>query len=252
MNQKRGDFLSQYAYSSELYHHGIKGQKWGVRRFRKKDGSLTPAGEKRYSSTGLKSAIARRQNEKVDKSFNNWKENTQKRDNAIALGKKANVAKLAYEKDRSNKQLKSDYKQANKEYKKALNENTTYRKGVVKKEVGQDASRKYLSEAKQVKKKLDSDPSNKALQKQYNDLMSKHDVERAKARRVDKVAANRSRMKASMKGMATKTVKGLAATAAVSAGLAVANRYVLHGKYNVNSEQVLNWVKKGRKAMQYF
>lgn len=32
----------------ELYHHGIKGQKWGVRRFQNKDGSLTPAGKKRY------------------------------------------------------------------------------------------------------------------------------------------------------------------------------------------------------------
>lgn len=33
----------------ELYHHGIKGMKWGVRRYRNKDGSLTPAGKKRYS-----------------------------------------------------------------------------------------------------------------------------------------------------------------------------------------------------------
>lgn len=32
-----------------LYHHGIKGMKWGERRFQKKDGSLTPAGKKRYS-----------------------------------------------------------------------------------------------------------------------------------------------------------------------------------------------------------
>ena len=31
-----------------LYHHGIKGQKWGVRRFQNKDGSFTPAGRKRY------------------------------------------------------------------------------------------------------------------------------------------------------------------------------------------------------------
>ena len=34
--------------SNELQHHGIKGQKWGVRRFQNKDGSLTPAGKKRY------------------------------------------------------------------------------------------------------------------------------------------------------------------------------------------------------------
>lgn len=36
-------------YTTELYHHGIKGQKWGVRRFQYRNGSLKPEGKKRYS-----------------------------------------------------------------------------------------------------------------------------------------------------------------------------------------------------------
>lgn len=37
------------AYPNELYHHGVKGQKWGVRRYQNEDGSLTNAGKKRYA-----------------------------------------------------------------------------------------------------------------------------------------------------------------------------------------------------------
>ena len=38
----------QSKYYESLAHHGIKGQKWGVRRFETKDGHLTPAGKERY------------------------------------------------------------------------------------------------------------------------------------------------------------------------------------------------------------
>ena len=42
---------------SELRHHGIKGQKWGVRRFQNKDGSLTADGKKRYGADDYKKTL---------------------------------------------------------------------------------------------------------------------------------------------------------------------------------------------------
>lgn len=36
-------------YNDELYHWGVKGMKWGVRRYQNKDGTLTSEGKKHYS-----------------------------------------------------------------------------------------------------------------------------------------------------------------------------------------------------------
>lgn len=48
-------------YNGELYHYGIKGMRWGVRRYQNKDGSLTPSGKKRAQRDAdkLKKAVSK-------------------------------------------------------------------------------------------------------------------------------------------------------------------------------------------------
>lgn len=52
-------------YYGDLYHHGIKGQKWGIRRYQNEDGSLTAEGRERYGKslgeygTGKQSVVRR-------------------------------------------------------------------------------------------------------------------------------------------------------------------------------------------------
>ena len=75
--------------SDELRHYGIKGQRWGVRRFQEEDGSLTPAGKKRYADD-LDGTNKQIQNEKQD-----MKNNTIFTKRNIAIGATAVVAALA-------------------------------------------------------------------------------------------------------------------------------------------------------------
>ena len=43
---------------NELEHHGIRGMRWGVRRYQNEDGSLTEKGKKKVSAEYKKQAIA--------------------------------------------------------------------------------------------------------------------------------------------------------------------------------------------------
>lgn len=49
--------------NDEIYHHGILGQKWGIRRFQNADGSYTPAGKKRYGRLTQAGQIQNRLND---------------------------------------------------------------------------------------------------------------------------------------------------------------------------------------------
>ena len=46
-------------YNQELYHWGIKGMKWGVRRYQNADGTLTDAGKRRYGDPSDDSKMAK-------------------------------------------------------------------------------------------------------------------------------------------------------------------------------------------------
>ena len=63
---------------NELYHHGIKGQKWGIRRFQNPDGSLTPSGKKRYGVSGGKMEISSKDSKPTQKVKNDWNTMTDK------------------------------------------------------------------------------------------------------------------------------------------------------------------------------
>lgn len=96
----------------ELYHWGTKGMRWGVRRYQNKDGSLTPAGKKRYSDDPNRRAVdsakielrsAKRAVRRAGNQYNvvstdaNWQKYKQARSDLKESKYAYNKAKLKYD-----------------------------------------------------------------------------------------------------------------------------------------------------------
>lgn len=58
------DYLDKPDPQTFIAHHGIKGQKWGVRRFQNEDGSLTKAGKERYNEQNSPNSSDNSENQK--------------------------------------------------------------------------------------------------------------------------------------------------------------------------------------------
>lgn len=58
------DYLDKPDPQTFIAHHGIKGQKWGVRRFQNADGSLTKAGKERYNEQNSPNSSDNSENQK--------------------------------------------------------------------------------------------------------------------------------------------------------------------------------------------
>ena len=65
-----GNSVWTYNYTTELWHHGIMGMKWGIRRYQNPDGSLTIAGKIRYGNKNRLEASVNKKAAKLQRKYN--------------------------------------------------------------------------------------------------------------------------------------------------------------------------------------
>lgn len=99
----------------ELYHHGVKGMHWGIRRYQNADGSLKPAGAKRYGNgeVSAKKATRKAKTEMTDeeRAARNAKIKSTAKKVAIGVGVTALVAAGTYAAVKYNNKTMAEAKQ---------------------------------------------------------------------------------------------------------------------------------------------
>jgi len=109
-----------YRDSDELYHHGIKGMRWGIRRYQNEDGSLTEAGKRHYDIQEAKLAAKTQvKTAKLEK----------KKAEAYERAKKAEIKAAKKESKRQVKLEKLEAKKLKMEMK-AIKNQIAYQKGL--------------------------------------------------------------------------------------------------------------------------
>lgn len=133
-----------YLTKDELYHHGVKGQKWGVRNYQNEDGSYKPGAEGRYNPDSSSGSSRSKMLDAKAKYKSSYKEYSKSYDKAINAGayarlitKKGRAEQARREDDLYNKanaasRAREEYKQAKKEYKQS-DEYKADRKETIKK-----------------------------------------------------------------------------------------------------------------------
>lgn len=159
----------------ELYHHGILGQKWGVRRYQNPDGSLTSEGKEHYgyksmSDSELREAVNRKRLENRYKDLKTGKGSNVSKSVENATGKAGQLAKAQFgEKNTKTK--------------------TVNAAGAVAKDAGKIVDKATEAKVKSEKNKIDTSKMSKEdlqkaisrmeLEQEYEKL-NKSDIERGK------------------------------------------------------------------------
>lgn len=150
-------------YEYELYHHGIKGQRWGVRHYQYADGSLTPAGRQRYGygkTSNNKARIAA--NQKVSNLVNTVKyKATGKQYVDSYLSKGTTFARIQSSKDFENFAFYATYKKQDMDkymglFGKNLRTRAAYDAKKAQKQANASGSEQDINYAKEMRDKSDN------------------------------------------------------------------------------------------------